>query len=91
MVAAAEAPATLVVRLPENAELTVDNEATVSTSATRVLTSPPLEQGKDYNYTLRATVVQDGHTQTVSQLVTVRAGEETHVTLEIPEAAIAAK
>jgi len=91
MMVAAEAPATLVVHLPEDAVLTVDNQEMVSTSATRVLASPPLEQGKDFIYTVRAKVVRAGQAQSISQEVTVRAGEETHVTLEIPEASLAAK
>jgi uncharacterized protein (TIGR03000 family) len=62
----------------------------VSTSAVRVLTSPPLEPGKDFTYTLRAKVVRAGQTQSVSQEVTVRAGEATHVNLDIPVATVAA-
>ncbi len=74
--------ATLVVNLPEDARLTVDGDATTSTSDTRVLVTPPLVEGKVYTYTLRAEVNRDGDVQTVTQTVSFRAGEEKHITLE---------
>ncbi len=43
---AAANEATLVVSLPEDATLTVDNEPTTSTSAQRVFVSPALEPGR---------------------------------------------
>jgi uncharacterized protein (TIGR03000 family) len=78
--------ATLVVSLPADAKLTVDGKPTASTTDTRVLVSPPLESGKDFVYTLRAEVTRDGRTQSVTRDVTVRAGQETRVTLEVPSA-----
>jgi uncharacterized protein (TIGR03000 family) len=82
---------TLIVDLPADAQLTIDGAATVSTSETRVFVSPPLQLGNDYSYTLTATVTRDGEAQSVTQEVTVRAGEETRVTLPIPAGVVAAK
>lgn len=75
--------ATLVVTLPADAKLKIDDYQTVSTSGTRVFTTPALALGKDYSYTLKAEVVRDGKTQSVEQIVKVRAGETTPVTLTI--------
>lgn len=81
---AAQAAANIVVTLPADAKLTIDGEATTSTSGTRVFTTPPLPGGQDYHYTLKAEVVRDGVVQAVTKEVSVRAGEETRVQLEIP-------
>src|SRR5262245_2392450 len=76
------APATVIVSLPADATLTVDNYATRSTSATRTFVSPALQPGKDFNYTLKAEIVRDGQTLTAMQTVKVRAGEETRVSFD---------
>jgi uncharacterized protein (TIGR03000 family) len=81
---AGPAPAVIVVHLPDDASLTVDGEATTSTSGLRVLVSPELNPEKDYHYTLQAEVVRDGRPVRVEERVAVRAGEETHVTLSLP-------
>src|SRR5437660_8606136 len=54
------APATIVVSLPAEAKLTIDGNATRSTSARRVFTSPALEMGQEYVYSLRAEIIRDG-------------------------------
>jgi uncharacterized protein (TIGR03000 family) len=77
----ASAPATLVVNVPVNARLTIDGEATTSTSTRRVFVSPALEVGRTFHYTLQAEIVKDGKTITVSKNVAVKAGEESRVTL----------
>jgi uncharacterized protein (TIGR03000 family) len=79
-----ESTATLVVTLPEDARLMVDDHLTVSTSGERVFTTPVLEPGKDYQYTLAMEVVRDGKTCSVTREVTVRVGEVTRVDLEVP-------
>ena len=48
------APATIIVSLPADATLTIDDAATVSTSSLRVFTSPILPNGRDFHYTLKA-------------------------------------
>ena len=83
-VANAGAAATLVVSLPADATLTIDDQPTTSTSDHRVFVSPELATGKDYSYTLKAKISVNGQPTVVSKTVTVRAGEETQVTLTAP-------
>jgi uncharacterized protein (TIGR03000 family) len=83
------APATIVVDLPADAILKVDGEATTSTSNFRVLVSPELPAGKDFQYTLTAQVMRDGKPVQVEQSVAVRAGEESHVSLSLPVTSVA--
>ncbi len=75
----AQAPATIIVSLPAEARLTVDGNATSSTSERRTLVTPAIETGADFVYTLRAEIVRDGRTVVETQLVTVRGGETTNV------------
>lgn len=86
---AAPAPATIIVSLPADAKLKFDETVTESTSALRVFTSPALEPGKTYSYTLTAEIVRDGQLRSVREEVTVRAGAETRVTLSFPLASVA--
>jgi uncharacterized protein (TIGR03000 family) len=84
-------PARLLVRLPADARLTVDGAATRSPGDTRRFISPPLEPGKTFHYVLRAEVVRDGQTRVETREVTVRAGQESEVTLTVPAAGLAEK
>jgi uncharacterized protein (TIGR03000 family) len=77
------------VTLPADAKLTIDGTPTASTSESRVFESPSLPPGKTFYYVLKATVVRDGETETVTKEVAVRAGKDTWVNIEIPEAAAA--
>jgi len=88
-VVAASAPATLVVNLPADAVLSVDGKPTTSTSANRVFSTPDLETGRDFVYTLEARVVRAGQEKVIKQRVTVRAGQQTTVRLEEPTTAVA--
>jgi uncharacterized protein (TIGR03000 family) len=83
--------ATLIVNLPADAKLTIDGEATSSTSAQRVFVSPALELGKEYEYTLKAEVVRDGKSQVATAKVTIRPGETSQVELKVPAAGVAAQ
>jgi uncharacterized protein (TIGR03000 family) len=87
--AAMAAPATLIVNLPADAKLTVDGKITKSTSATRTFSSPPLELGRTYYYSLEAEVVRDGEPLRVHQEVAVQGGKETRVILQFPVAVVA--
>jgi uncharacterized protein (TIGR03000 family) len=78
--------AVLVVTLPENAILTIDEAATTSTTGQRIFRTPDLEQGKDFHYTLKARYNQNGKEETITQKVTVRAGQVTNVSLTAPAA-----
>ncbi len=75
--------------LPADAKLTIDGTPTVSTSESRVFESPSLTPGKTFHYVLKATVVRDGRAETVTKKVAVRAGEDTRVEIEFPEAVAA--
>jgi uncharacterized protein (TIGR03000 family) len=77
------------VSLPEDAKLTIDGQPTNSTSESRVFETPSLTPGKTFYYVLKATVVRDGKTETVTKEVVVRAGEETRVKIDVPEVAVA--
>jgi uncharacterized protein (TIGR03000 family) len=85
----APAPATIVVELPADAKLLIDNEATTSTGSSRVFTSPTLNPGKEYHYTLKAELVRDGKPVKAEKVVTVKAGVITPVTLTLPAASVA--
>ena len=85
--------ATIVVSLPADAKLSIDNSATRATGATRTFSTPSLEKGKEFRYTLKAEVVRDGQTLSSTKEVTVQAGRETRITLDdmTPAAAVAQK
>jgi uncharacterized protein (TIGR03000 family) len=85
------APATIVVSLPADASLRVDDYTTVSKSATRVFVSPKLDAGKEYCYTLTGEIQRDGKPVVATKQINVRAGEETRVVLEFPTAAVASE
>jgi uncharacterized protein (TIGR03000 family) len=73
------APATIVLSLPADAQLTIDGAATTSASASRTFLTPELAPATDFVYTLSAKIVRNGETLTATEKVTVRAGEETRV------------
>ncbi len=75
------APATIVVSLPADAKLSIDDAATTSTSETRTFVSPELPAGLDFSYTLKAEFQHEGKPVVVTKLVGVRAGLETRVTM----------
>jgi uncharacterized protein (TIGR03000 family) len=83
------APVTIVVDLPADAKLLIENEATTSTGDSRVFQSPTLTPGKEYQYTLTAEVVRDGKPIKAEQVVTVKAGQVIPVTLTLPTPGVA--
>ncbi len=83
------APATLVIDLPADAKLRIDDSATTSTGANRVFQSPALELGKVYQYTLRAEVVREGKAVKMEQIVEVKAGQTKPVVLKLPTTGVA--
>jgi uncharacterized protein (TIGR03000 family) len=80
--------ATMVVSLPAEAKLTIDDNPTTSSSATRVFTTPELDEGVEYQYTLKAELTRNGQTLTEIKQVSVRAGQESRVILEFPAASV---
>jgi uncharacterized protein (TIGR03000 family) len=85
------APATIIVTLPAEAKLLIDDAATTSTTARRVFVSPTLEPGKEYFYNLKVEFVRDGKTLNAAKKVSVTAGNETTVNFENNEGAVAAR
>src|SRR5262249_37285768 len=67
--------ARLIVELPADARLYVDDRPTTTTSERRVFNSPRLEEGQTYYYILRAEVVRDGKTLSETKRVLVHAGD----------------
>jgi uncharacterized protein (TIGR03000 family) len=89
-----EAPspnATIVVSLPADAKLSIDDSPTTSTGPNRVFVSPALETDRDFHYTLKAEVVRDGRPITMQRQVTVRAGQETPVTFTLPATGVVSR
>jgi uncharacterized protein (TIGR03000 family) len=83
----APAPATIIVSLPADATLSIDDAVTSSTSDRRVFVSPELNPGREYHYTLKAEWNRDGKAVVVTKEVAVSAGNETTVTMEAGNAA----
>jgi uncharacterized protein (TIGR03000 family) len=82
------APATIVVSLPADARLLVQDTPTTSTDAKRVLITPAVGPG-EYCYTLRAEIVRDGKTLTQTQQVNFRAGQQATVSFDFSNNAVA--
>jgi len=76
---AVEAPATILVSVPENAKLTIDDAATAATAAQRVFVTPALVPGKSYHYTMKVEYVKEGKPVVITKKVDVTAGNETNV------------
>jgi uncharacterized protein (TIGR03000 family) len=77
------APATIIVSLPVEAKLSIDDAATTSTGAVRTFVSPALENGRDFHYDLKAEV----NGKSLTKRITVRAGEETRVQIDMTSVA----
>jgi uncharacterized protein (TIGR03000 family) len=85
------APARMIVTLPADATLTVDGQATRSTSELRTFLTPPLDRGKTFQYDLRAEINREAKPVVMNKKVEVRAGEDTRVTLSLADARTAQK
>jgi uncharacterized protein (TIGR03000 family) len=72
--------ASLIVDLPADATLTIEGQATTSTSARRVFVTPALPPGS-FHYTLKAEVLRNGQKLTATEVVPVRAGATVQVSL----------
>jgi uncharacterized protein (TIGR03000 family) len=71
-----EAPhrAKLIVELPADARLYIDDRAMKTSSDVRTFSTPDLEPGQLYYYEVRAELVRDGKPVTQTKRVIVRAG-----------------
>jgi uncharacterized protein (TIGR03000 family) len=74
--------ARIVVTLPADARLTIDDTGTRSDGTRRVFVSPPLQQDRSYSYTFKAEFVREGKTVSVTKKAGVSAGKETLVSFE---------
>ncbi len=74
--------AELVVRLPSDAQLYVDHVQCPLTSDTRTFSTPRLEPGRQYYYTLRAEVVRDGRPVLQDRRVQVTAGQRLEINFQ---------
>jgi uncharacterized protein (TIGR03000 family) len=73
--------ARVIVQLPADARLYVDDQPMETTSARRVFRTPALEPDQIYYYELRGEIVREGKTLSQSKRILIRAGEEAHVSL----------
>lgn len=67
--------AQVVIRLPADAKLYANNQLTQLTSAERVFSTPTIESGVEYQYSMKVEYTRDGKMITDSSVVKVRAGE----------------
>jgi uncharacterized protein (TIGR03000 family) len=68
--------ARLIVELPGDATLYIDDQKMASTSTRRVFNTPELDRGETYYYMLRAEVVRDGAPVSVTKRVILKPGDE---------------
>jgi len=68
--------ARVVVEVPAEAKLYVDDQLMKTTSTRRVFSTPILEEGETYYYILRAEVDREGQKISRTKRVVIRAGEE---------------
>lgn len=84
--------AKLIVEVPSDARLYIDEQLTKASSERRVFNTPTLDKGQTYYYVVRAEVVRDGKTHSETKRVLVRAGEEIRASFpELETAALAAR
>ncbi|MFN4258166.1 MAG: TIGR03000 domain-containing protein [Gemmataceae bacterium] len=67
--------ARLIINVPEDAKLYIDDHEMKTPAGQRVFRTPQLEAGQTYYYIVRAEVERDGQTISDSKRVLVRAGE----------------
>jgi uncharacterized protein (TIGR03000 family) len=82
---------TVAVRVPPNAEVFFDGDATRQRGPERIYQSPPLEAGKDYRYEVKARWNENGKAVEQTRSIAVRAGGKTDVDFSRPESAPAPK
>jgi uncharacterized protein (TIGR03000 family) len=68
--------ATVVVKAPTDVKVSVDGRNMPRSAAEESFTTPDLEPGRAYQYTLRAEATRDGKPVTLTRMVTVQAGRQ---------------
>lgn len=84
------AKARLIVEVPADTRLYIDDQLMKSTAKTRAFTTPPLAPGQTYYYDVRVEVPRNGHTYVETRRVIVRAGEVVRENFEKLEPEVAA-
>lgn len=74
--------AKLIIDLPADAKLYVDNQLMKTASSRRAFSTPVLEPGQSYFYVLRAEVIRDGKTLEQTRRVIVRAGDQVNTSFK---------
>jgi uncharacterized protein (TIGR03000 family) len=74
------AVAKVIVELPSDAKLYVNDQLTTTTSERRVFNTPLLEEGEGYYYLVRAEVMRAGQNVSRTKKVFVRAGDVVQTT-----------
>ena len=69
----------VVLKLPADAKLYINDTLMEKTGTMRAFYSPPLDSGQDYIYDLRAEVVRGGKAVSETKQITIRAGEITRM------------
>jgi uncharacterized protein (TIGR03000 family) len=85
------AKARLVVSLPADAKLYIDDKAMKTKSARRTFRTPALQPGQTYYYVLRTEVVREGRTYTETKRVLIRPGEVVRARFDEPTTAVSVK
>ncbi len=80
--AAPSGAASILVRVPAEARVFINNYQMKSTSTERLFKSPELEPGRDYYYTIRVVVEKDGKPIEESRRVVIRAGETSRLAFD---------
>jgi uncharacterized protein (TIGR03000 family) len=84
------ASATIVVQVPLDAKVFLDDHLTQQTGAMRTFITPALASGKAYTYELKAEVVRKGRVLSKTERIIVRAAQTTRVDLRDVSGAAAA-
>jgi uncharacterized protein (TIGR03000 family) len=80
----------LVVKLPDNAKLYVDDQLLKSGPSRRSFVTPDLQPGQAYYYVLRVEIERDGKPVSQSKRVIVRAGQNIEASfVDMPQEATA--
>jgi uncharacterized protein (TIGR03000 family) len=74
-----DSTATVIVRVPTNAQVWFDDNATRSTGPERSFETPALTVGKTYRYDIKARWLQDGKPVDLTRHVDIRPGDRTVV------------
>jgi uncharacterized protein (TIGR03000 family) len=74
----------LLVRVPPQARVWIDNTPMKQAGPIRLFESPPLEPNSDYQYYIQATWVENGREVSRTRKVTIRAGDRLMVNFASP-------